>query len=363
MSDPAEVSLVDRIWLAMSSLRTTAILAILLASVAAIAAIVPQGRDALELLELPHTDQLQVLAAWGLTDLFQSAWVRAIAVLIAGNVLAVTLRALRRGSVETDFGVAPARAPHSVELASPTPETAVEDLRATFRDTFGGAPTDERVDGAKVTMSFVTNSSAELAPLMAHLGLIAMVVGAGMSVEPVPIDQSVVRALLEVKDSKTQTVGMFDMVQDESRQFFQWRPRYFLRNYAASRNGMGPAVRLEKVIDDTKRIDEFWVYLDAPPYFDERHRKGLVSVRALSMGWSPRPGKGLSQSSGGLFLMAGFGLLLIGAFGGSRAHGRVWITVDGDRVRIVGVPARSGDGSFASAFDRWSMMARATLET
>lgn len=354
--------LVDRVWLVLSSVRTTAILAIVLALVAGLAAFVPQGRDALELLRLPHTEQLQELAAWGITDVFSSAWVRAIGVLLLGNVLAVSLRLFRRGAVESDYSVAPRHAPNEVALAAPFPEVAVEQLRESFRETLGGAPTSERVEGAKVTMSFQTSPGAEAAPLLAHLGLVALVVGAGLAVQPAPRMDTVVRAVLEVKDSRTKTVGLFDMVQDESRQFFQWRPRYFLRNYVPTKDGLGPAVRIEKVIDDTKRIDEFWVYLNAPEGFDERHRQGFVAVRALQMGLAPTPGNGLSQSSGGLLLLAGFGLLLIGAAAGSRPDGRLWVEVDGDQVRLLGVPARSEDSTFASAFKRWEVLARVALD-
>ncbi len=361
MSARDELNLVDRFWLVLSSMRTTAVLAILLALLAGVAAVVPQGREAMALMRLPHTEQLQELAAWGLTDLFETAWVRALGVLILANVLAVTVRVLKRDRVDQDFGVAPAGAPHTVELASTTPEIAVEQLRESFRAVLGSAPTDERVDGARVTMSFSTSPSADMAPLLAHLGLIALVVGAGLAAQPVPLVNTMVSAVLEVKDSRTQTVGLFDMVQDESRQFFQWRPRYFLRNYAATKDGMGPAVRIEKVIDDTKRIDEFWVYLNAPEGFDEKHRQGFVAVKARSMGRRPTPGKGLSQSSAGLLLLAGLGLLMIGLATGSRADGRLWIDVDGDKVRLIGVPARAGDRAFAGAFSRWSLLARAAL--
>lgn len=361
MSDPAELTLVDRFWLVLSSMRTTAVLAILLALVAGIAAFVPQGREAMALMRLPHTEQLQDLAAWGLTNLFETAWVRAIGVLILANVLAVTVRVIMRDRVEQDFAVAPAGAPHTIDLSSSTPELAVEQLRESFREVLGSAPTDEKVDGAKVTMSFATSPSADMAPLLAHLGLIALVVGAGLAAQPAPIGDTVVSAVLEVKDSRTQTVGLFDMVQDESRQFFQWRPRYFLRNYVPTKDGLGPAVRIEKVIDDTKRIDEFWVYLNAPEGFDERHRGGFVAVKARSMGLKATPGRGLSQSPAGLLLLAGLGLLLIGLATGSKADGRLWIDVDGDRVRLIGVPARAGDRGFATAFSRWSLLARAAL--
>ena len=80
--------MVDKIWNAMSSLRTTALLAIVMALVAGTAAIVPQGWAALEFARVENATRMQTLAAWGLTDIFDSAWIRAVAALLVMNVVA-----------------------------------------------------------------------------------------------------------------------------------------------------------------------------------------------------------------------------------------------------------------------------------
>ena len=363
MSDEARLGPVDRLWLVVSSLRTTALLVIVLTGVALVSAIIPQGRDAVMLLNLEHTELLQSLAAWGLTDIFSSAWVRALCVLIGGNVVAVMMRLGFRGRGSgLELAAPPSRAPHEADLTAAEPEAAVEVLRESFREVLGSAPADERVDGARVSMAFDANPRASLAPLFLHFGLIGLVVGAMMDAEPPPREESVVRALLAVQDSSTGTVGTFDMVESESRQFFRWRGRYFLGNYLPSRKGLGPAVQIVRLDDDRRQRDEFWVYLNAPPGFDKRHRAGNVSIDALQMGLAPAPGAGLSSSTAGLVLLAGFGLLLAGAFSGTRADGRLWVDVEGDRVRLSGVPAVAHDAAFARAFDRWRATAEYVLE-
>jgi hypothetical protein len=347
------------IWLAMSSLRTTAILAIALASIVGVATVVPQGWTAIELARLPQAQSIQTMVALGFTDIFTSGWFRGAFVLIAVNVTAVLARLVLRSS-PPELHDPPRGAPLSASLKASLPERAVEHLRETFRGVLSGSPIAERVDGSKVTMVFDTARRAELSPLFAHVGLIVLVVGAGLTVRPAPKGRSVVRALLDVTDSRTGTTGHFDIVSGEPFQFFQWQNRYILRDYDVDRDGLGPAVRVE-VFDRGQPITEFWIYQNAPPGFDARHRRDVVSIEARRMGYVPLPGAGLASEPASFLLLAGLGLLAVGALAGRKPRGRVWLEADGDEVRIVGVPHHAEDEGFAAAFRRWEVLARAAV--
>ncbi len=334
------------------------------AILAGTAAVVPQGWEAVELARLPYANQIQELARWGLTEVFSSAWIRALGALLLINVAAVVLRHRMTLGVRSGMIDPPRAAPYAESLTAPLPERAVEALRATFRTLMGGSPVSERVDGSKVTMMFETARRAEIAPLFAHLGLVLLVVGAGLSVHPPSRNKSVVHAILDVKDSRTGTVGRFDMATGEPYQFFQWRPHYVIRDYSIDRNGLGPAIRMDQIVDDKEsRTVDFWVYQNAPPGFDERHRKDVVSIQAVQIGVVALPGTGLSAQPASFLLIAGLALLGFGALAGNRAQGRLWLEADGDAVRIVGVPRHAGDPSFERGFSRWSIMARAALES
>lgn len=354
---------VDRLWLTVSSLRTTAVLATLLTLLAGVAAVVPQGSDALMLLGGEHTEGLRRLAALGLTDVFNSAWIRAIAVLLSANVLAVVVRGLRGGQVEGP-SAPPKAAPHEAELVASLPERAVDALRLNLRTVLGRAPSAEKVEGAKVTLVFDTNPRSQLVPLLSHLGLILVVVGAGLLVQPPPAKHALVRALLKVSDTRSSSVGYFDMAQGEPVKFFQWRAEYVIRDYRASAGpGLGPAIRMERVSPSEQRSEGFWIYRDAPNNFDRRHRKGLVSIEAVSMGLQAAPGYGMSSNPYSFLLLLGLGLAVLGAAGASRAAGRVWVEADGERVRLVGVPAAAADRAFARVFERLALVSKLSVES
>jgi hypothetical protein len=354
----------EQVWLAISSLRTTAILAIVLALLAGVAAMVPQGWAAVELARLAHATQIQEMVRWGLTEVFDSAWIRAVGVLLLVNVAAVVYRSRMTDRADDVVLDPPRSAPHAEHLTAPMPERAVETLRETFRSLMRAPPTAEKVEGSRVVMMFETAKRAELAPLLAHLGLVLLVIGAGLSVKPPPRSKSVASAVLAVTDSRTGTVGTFDMVSGEVFQFFQWRPRYVIRDYVIDKNGLGPAIRMEQSFPDQEnRTVDFWVYQNAPKGFDARHRKDVVAIEAVRLGITALPGNGLASQPASFLLIFGLGLLCFGALAGSRARGRVWLEADGDAVRIVGVPEHAGDPSFERGFARWSLMARATLES
>lgn len=351
----------DRLWLALSSFRTTAVLTIALGMYVAVGAFVPQGREAMELLQVEGAVRLRVLAAWGLTDLLGSPWFRGLAALLLGNVLMASLRSfLGSSGGEESYGL-PGRAPHEAEFSTRCPEEAPELLRDSLGAYFGGAPSRERVDGSRVIMSFDTGGRRELAPVVMHLGLFALIAGAAMAAEPAPRSNSVVRAILRVTDSRTGSVGVFDMAQNEPVQIFQWRANYTVRDYRRSKGALGPAVRIQRSGANPSSHSEFWVYRDAPPGFDARHRGGLVSFEAISMGRVPAPGHGLASRPSSVLLIAGLALLILGSLGQTRTSGRVWVDADGERVRLVGVPERAGDGGFARLFERVELWARSAV--
>lgn len=353
---------IDRLWLAISSPRTTALLTTALALFAAVAAVVPQGSDAIRMVQFEHATDLRRLAAWGLTEVFESAWIRAVGILLLANIAAVIVRSLPRRDSHVDTTLLPSAAPHESELNTSLPERAVEALRSQMRAALGTAPTSETVEGAKVTMVFDTSRRGDLLPLLAHLGLILLVIGAGLLVAPPAPSQAVVRAQLAVTNSKDGFTGYFDVAENEPIKFFQWRSDFVVRNYVASKNGLGPAIEIERVDSGAQgRRTRFWVYQNAPAGFDQRHRRGMVSIEVVSAGLQAAPGYGMASNPASSLLLFGLALILIGALGSSRAAGRLWVQAEGDTVRILGVPRRAGDGAFAKSFGRLELLCRAAL--
>ncbi len=350
---------VDRLWLILSSPRSTAVITTVLALFATLAAVVPQGSAAIELVQFEHAADLRKLAGWGLTNVFESAWIRALGVLLVANILAVVVRSWSSAG-STAAATMPSSAPHEAELSATLPERAVEALRINLRAALGTAPAAEHVDGAKVTMVFDTSPRGQLFPLLAHIGLVFLVMGAGLLVSPPPRSKSVVRAHLDVTDSRSGYTGHFDLAQGEPIKFFQWRPDFIIRGYVASKNGLGPAIQMER-IDPEGRRSEFWIYRDAPKDFDQNHRRGIVSFDVVKLGLQAAPGYGLSSNSSSFLLLLGFALIIMGAVGSSRAAGRLWVEAEGDRVRILGVPNDAGDPSFARSFGRLELVCRAAL--
>lgn len=350
---------IDRLWLVLSSPRSTAVITTALALFATLAAIVPQGSAAIELLQFEHAQDLRKLSAWGLTNVFESAWIRALGVLLVANILAVVVRTWTSGG-QVATPKMPSGAPHEVDLSATLPERAVEALRVNLRAALGTSPAAEHVDGAKVTMVFDTSPRGQLFPLLAHIGLVFCVIGAGLLVSPPPLNKSVVRAHLDVTDSRSGYTGHFDLAQGEPIKFFQWRPDFIIRGYVASKNNMGPAIQMER-IDPEGRRSEFWIYRDAPKDFDQKHRRGIVSFDVVKMGLQAAPGYGLSSNSSSVLLLLGFAFIIMGAVGSSRAAGRLWVEAEGDRIRLLGVPTHVGDPGFAKSFGRLELVCRAAL--
>lgn len=348
-------------WRALASTRTTAAIAIAMALMAFVAVLVPQGDTALALARYENSEAIQAFHTWGLTTVLESAWLKVLLVLLAGNLVALAAASMRPQATASKTVELPDRAAEDTKMVAAKPEAAVEALRETFRSIFGAPPAAERVEGARVVMAFNAGKQAKLAPLWAHLGLILLVVGAVWATQPPPGGKLMVRALLKVQDSRTGAIGHFDMVQDDPRQFFQWRAQYVIRSYSASRAGLGPAIRLERAFPDQQRRDDFWVYRDAPEEFDQKHRQGMVSISAKKLGIVPVPGSGLTSSGAAVLLLFGLGFLVYGAAAGTQAQGRLWIDVDGRDVRLAGAPQKAGDPLFTQAFRRWDLVARTAL--
>lgn len=354
------MEVIDRSWRVLASQRTTAVLALLFSAAAFIAALVPQGSEALVLAKDAGARRLHELAAWGLTDVFVSPFFYAVAALLVGNLVAVAVSNLRSARLGIS-AEPPKKAPLERQLTAPHPERALERLRETFISRLA-QPAGQGVQGARAILVFDSGAGAQLAPLAAHLGLMMLVLGAGLYAASASESSGVPRARLDITDTRTNTTGHFDMVAGEPFQLFQYTARYTLRDYVPSREGLGPAVRIERTQQDQPQPQDFWVYLNAPAGFDQRHRQSEVVFDARWMGLSPLPGQGLADSPLGVLMIVGLALIGIGAMKSTRARGRLWVDVNGDTVRLVGVPAMAGDSDFAASFDRWTLVAQSALE-
>jgi hypothetical protein len=346
-------------WRVLSSTRTTAVLALVFSLAAFVAAAVPQGKEALAIARDAAASDLHRLAAWGLTSVFTSPWFYAVAALLAGNLTAIGLArgfSAPRGKISPE---APPSAALSRELTAAEPENAVEIVRSVLGSRLG-APRAEKVAGARVSMVFDPGGNEEAGTLAAHLGLMLLVLGAGLYAASSADEKGVPHAKLEITDSRTKTTGHFDMVAGEPFELFQYPARYILRDYLASREGLGPAVRIERTASQGPPSD-FWVYAQAPAGFDRRHRHDDVEIQAVWLGLSPLPGRGQAASPLGVLMAIGLALIVFGALRSQTSAGRVWVDLEGDRVRLQGQPYLPGDEGFAAAFERWALLTQAAL--
>lgn len=343
----------------LSSHQLFAFLVILVGAVTLLTVVIPQGAEALEMAKSPAATRLHELIGWGLSDLYNSPWMRALLSLVAGSFILVLSRSwtsdLRGLPVEP-----PKRAAHEEELEAKEPEHALEDLRAAYVGRFG-APAAQAVDGSRVVLAFDVGRGSQGAPLLSHLGLLLMVLGAGWYAAESSKELGLVRAELEVKDSKGGVTGYFDMAKGEPFQFFQWPSTYVIKGFERDFKGLGPMLIMEQRAKDQPQGITFPIFKNAPPGFDARHRDGQVEIRALRMGYVPAPGLGLATSPFGALMLLGLALLFIGAALGQRARGRLWLEVDGGRVRLLGVPVLAGDPDFERQFQRWTLAAAAAL--
>ena len=349
-------------WALMASESTTVFLVLLLSLAAAVAVLVPQGTDALDIARDPNAVLLQSLAAWGLTDVFGSSWVRALGVLLAANLLAVVLGRFGQTPAAATMITPPDRPPLEEILEAPYPESTVERLRDRLIARLG-PPAAEQAKRDKVVMVFDAGSDSSVGPLLAHVGLLLLVLSAGLHASGGAAISKTARARFEITDSRTKAVGHFDMVAGEAKSFFQWPTRYIVLDYVRNREGLGPAVRLEMRGEGASRGSAFWVYLDAPKGFDAKHRGSEVAIVAQWMGMVAPPGKGLADSPIGALMILGLGALCFGVLAQRKPRGRVWVEAHGNRVAFKALPEREGDPAFAARFRRWALEARAVLSS
>jgi hypothetical protein len=299
-----------------------------------VAARFPQGWWAEALLESERYAELREWAAWGLTEAARAPCFWAAISLTFGSMLAHALR---------PRGLGPAR---RTVLRSERPETAVETVERSFRR-LAGRPGRLEVDGARVQLYF-----GRRAPDLAmNLGVLVIIMAGAASLAPPPPSDMVARAVLEVRDRRNGTAGVFEMSQGETRTFFRDPRPYTLGAYLPDRNGLGPAVSLEIRDPESGRTEQFWVYADAPPGFDGRHRQGEVSVEARRLSLVPRPGRGLTTGPLPLLLMLGLVLIGFGFLAAGRPEGDWWVEVDGPRIEVQARPVRGREATFAQRTD------------
>ncbi|MBI2377611.1 MAG: hypothetical protein HYV07_26655 [Deltaproteobacteria bacterium] len=347
------------LWRILSSERLAALLVISMSLATGIAAVVPQGDGAIELARDPGANTLHTLFALGLTDVFDSAWVKVIGSLLAGNIVMILVRRRHEGGLgltETP----PSGAPLAAELRADKPEHAVEILREAFVSRVG-LPRFETAKGPRVSLVFDSGAGASFAPLVTHLGLLVAVLAAGLEVSTVDPKDTAPAAILRVTDPTSGIAGHFNMVAGEPFQFFQFSARYILKDYVSNRGGLGPAVRVERTGQGAREASSIWIYAKAPEGFDQRHRGGEVHIEAESMGMRPVPGKGLTRKPTGALLLLGFALVAFGALRGQAASGRLWVVADGASVTIVGEPTVAGDRDFERRFEQWTLEAKEIL--
>jgi len=290
----------------------------------------PQGWWAETLLQSERYTDLRSWAAWGLTEAFSAPWFWAAVSLTLGAMLAHASRARSLGSARRHI------------LRSERPETAAEAVEQAFRG-LAGRPRQLAVDGARVQLHF----SRRAPDLAVHLGVLVIIVaGAAALAPPAPPDM-VAKAVLEVRDRRSGTASVFEMRQGETRTFFRDPRPYALGTYVPDRNGLGPAVSLEIQDEQSGRTEQFWVYADAPPGFDGRHRQGEVAVQAKRLSLVPRPGRGLTSGPLPLLLMLGLVLIGFGFLAAGRPEGEWWVEVDGPRVEVRARPVLGREAAFA----------------
>lgn len=300
-------------------------------------ATLPQGWWAEELLRFERYAGLRPYAAWGLTHAWDTPWVWALVVLGAGAVLA---QAASRDLLARD-------AQRRYTLRAPRPELVADEAREALRAALG-APERAAFSEGATHISFRRSRLAALAPM--NLGLIALLLGAALSLQPPAKGQMVAQAQLEVRDRRTSAVGTFDLMQGEQRTFFQDPREVTVAAYTPDREGLGPAVQLAALDPSTGRTERWWVYRDAPRGFDGRHRLGAVSIDVLDLQLRPRPGANLSRRSTSVLLLFGLVALALGFVSSGRPSGTWEVTLDGRGwVHIEATPSRAGKNGFFRA--------------
>lgn len=344
------------LWGVLSSPISSAVLGAALAALVAVSVVVPQGWIAVELAGLDEASGLRQAYRWGLTDVAHSPWLYGLLVLLGVNLAAGIIRVL----------IAPSRSTAStsearVEIAARRPERAAEALRLAL-GRWLGRPVEEAANGPRVRMVFETAPRARWVPLVLHCGLGLLLVGAVLAARPAERADSLVKAEFVVRDANSPSLGFFDVAQNEERQFFGSPNAHTIIGFDPDRRNLGPAVWVAMTDASGRLIDRFWVYRDAPPGFDARHRRGAVAITATRMGYGAKPGHGLVSTWASVVLLVGLGLLGIGLLDLGRPEGLVVVEADGATVWLDGVAARRSDAGFRRLFSRTERLARSALE-
>lgn len=354
---PAPRSLLQRLWLICSGAPAAALLSGLGALALAIAARFPQGEEARVWLSAGRDPSLEWAAAWGLTDLSASPIAWALGLLLGLNLLALIARAALDRWTPPPAG----SATEDARLTAEAPEWAVEQVEAAL-----GAPQQESVEGAKVSLFYARGGVARWAAPIAQAGVILCLLGGVWALSPPGADGRLARLEVDVIHRQSGASSRFELREGERTQLFQADHRYTLLGFLPNRQGLGPASLIqEQTLGEDEQITaqrRFWLYADAPAGFDQRHRVDVLSLRPVEMGWAARPGAGLGASLAGVWMSLGFGLMLAGWAAASARPAWIWVAIDGAEVHLRGASVFEDDPSFALSFARLSQSLRSNLE-
>ena len=341
----------QRLWGFVSSEICTGLLVVLLSVVVLVAIIVPQGQEALDIAVSAQATALHTAAKWGFTEIYRSAWVRALGVLFVANVFAMLFDTFltHRNRAKTPIE-APTSSPIQVELRAKFPEKTMEHVRGAFTSVFG-LPELEQVKGNRSLILYNSARDFHWRSIISHFGLAGVLLGVGLysiSFDPTTVSP---RAILKVTDPVSGSSGVFNLRAGESRKFFSYPDRYFVRSYKRTKDGLGPAVLIEKRRENAQRGESFWVYLNAPEGFDRKHRQGQVDIKAIKLGRTPLPGVGLINSPVILLILGGIASILIGLRRSQESGGTVWVSFQKRTLMLAGRPKMNGDRRFMRDFD------------
>ena len=355
-------NVLQKLWFFLSSETCTGLLVILLSAVVLVAIVVPQGQEALDIAVSSQATLLHTAAKWGITEIYRSAWVRALGVLFGANVFAMLFdtflvhRNRTKASIEL-----PSSSPLKAELTAKYPEKTMEYVRGALSSVFG-LPEAEQIQDDRSLMLYHSAKDFHWRTIISHFGLAAVLLGVGLysvSFDPTTVSP---RAILKVTDPVSGSSGVFNLRAGESRKFFSYPDRYFVRSYKRAKDGLGPAVLIEKRRQNAQRGESFWVYLNAPEGFDRKHRQGQVDIKAMKLGRTPLPGVGLINSPVILLILGGIASILVGLRKSQESGGTVWVSFRKRTVVLAGRPKVTNDKRFKYDFDNCVSYLRENIE-
>jgi hypothetical protein len=259
-----------------SSFVPLSVLALCWVALAVLSVAVPQGQKAIRMASLPGGDRLRALAAAGLTDVMDSPWLWATAVLSVA-VLAAHWIARPRS--------------HPMRASSDDPNWPEEILvfdgiiGFTLHRLAGVLPRSWRrveVASGPDEQVFRTGLSRQSLFWMTLASVFFMSLGV-IGWSGTQESGSSVVAKLKVTDSRTGTQAVFNLPENEPIDFFEWGATWELVAFVEDWFGQGPAARFRTVYKQERQQSLFWVFADAPPEFDRRHRRGLVDISILGI--------------------------------------------------------------------------------